>query len=128
MSFSYNETLVLESNMVIEGLLSKLDSHAIVETIKNVALETVTLPELMEEFKGINTLSKIEGEHIKNYFVIAMNGIQLLWSKLVKEQESLVSCQNEPLYENVFTYFDLLVDEINFETLFQKELLSLNKE
>lgn len=128
MSFSYNEALVLESNTVIENLLSRLDTKEIIDTIKHIALDKVTLPDLQKEFTGIDNSSKINGEHIKNYFVIALNGIEILWGKLVKEQEILVSCQDEPLYENVFTYFDDLIEEINFDTLFQKELVSLNQE
>ncbi|PLS19631.1 hypothetical protein CVD28_04225 [Bacillus sp. M6-12] len=126
MSFSYNEELVFESNSVVENLVAQIDKARIIDTIKAMALQNISVNKLKEEFEGICPFSEINGEYIKNYFVIGCNGIQLLWNKMKSEEALLQSCQSEPLYENVFTYFDCLVDEINFDSLFVKELLLLN--
>lgn len=131
MSFSYNEELCLEANPMAENALMKIQKETIIENIQNVALELITLKGLKKEFhqkfEVYHHSFEVTGEYIKNYFVIVLNGIQKAWKKLACEQATLHPYKEEPLYENVFGYIDLLIDEINFDELFESQLHALNQ-
>jgi hypothetical protein len=130
MSFSFNESMVMESNGLIESVLGQINQKNIIEAIKVTARQLVTIKDLESEFHTSfarhNVLIEVEGEHIKNHFVVVLNGLERVWQSLLKTQESLNMYVSESFYENVFTYLDTLVDEVDFGVLFQDEITLLN--
>lgn len=132
MEFSFNEGLILQDNSVALNILSNMNKSLILQVIKEVAKKEVTLEGLKQEF--IEELEKypvdktVTGEHIKSYFVIVLNGVSKILESLASENKCLAPYYKEgELYENVFSYIDELVDEVDFEDLFKEELLILNQ-
>lgn len=128
MSFSYNEKLKLEVNNEVEVAVKLIEPSKITETIMNVMKKAVSLTMLKDEFNLLQQVSPFEvtDEHIKNAFIISCNGVELVWNQLTSEQPELEEYKEAPLYENVFSILEEMVDGVDFKSIFEKELTILN--
>ena len=131
MSFSYNETLTEEINHDIAMALQSLKEESIMAYIQETARKLMTENALFNEFKssfeGYDYSFEVEDEHIKNFFIIGLNGIEKVWECLTCPKQGILPYQSKPLYENIFTYLETLTDSIDFGELFKKELAELNR-
>lgn len=130
MSFSYNENLSKEENARINEDLASLSKESIVayiqDTARKLMTETVLFQEFKHSFDGFDYSFKVEDEHLKNFFIIGLNGIQKVWERLVCPNHGVLPYPLEPLQESVFTYLESLTDGLEFGELFKKELTALN--
>lgn len=131
MSFSYNKNLTKETNPDIATALQALKEESILSYIEETARKLITKTALFNEFKtsfeGYDYSFKVEAEHIKNFFIIGLNGVEKVWEYLTCPNQGLLPYQSRPLYENVFTYLESLMDGMDFEELFKAELMELNR-
>lgn len=131
MSFSYNVDLVEECNSNIESVLRKIEEPVLDKYILETIHSHITQKSLEDEFKkpweSISLSFAVDGEHIRNHFLIGLDGFQKIWQQLVVKEPSLLVYQNEPLYENVMEIIEERVDGMNFDVLFQKEIKILNQ-
>jgi hypothetical protein len=129
MSFSYNENLNLGTCQEAVQLLKSMNKQEILSTIQQVAKQEVTHErlhkEFIEDFDGFQNDGQITGEHIKNYFAIGLEGVQKVLTELSHNHPLLNHSSQTVLYEDVFSFIDALLDEVDFELLFQQELLGL---
>lgn len=130
MEFSYNQNVKRIKNKDIETALRTIKPQTITEYIKQVALKIMPKDVLVEEFKTAFTdydyAYTLEGEHIKNFFIIGLNGIDQVWKSLTSPIDGILPYQARPLYENVFDYLEELTDKVDFDDLFRKEIEEIN--
>ncbi|WCK56986.1 hypothetical protein PP175_27740 (plasmid) [Aneurinibacillus sp. Ricciae_BoGa-3] len=129
MSFSYNENLVMGTCVEAMEVLHSIDKEEILRTIQLVAKEEVTTERLHKEFvdnfKGFKVNPGVTGEYIKNYFAIGLEGVQKVLENLSKQHTLLTVHTNGILFEDVFSYIDEMLDEVDFDNLFHQERLAL---
>lgn len=131
MSFSYNEMLTEETNHDIEQALQSLKAECIrsyiEETVRKLVSKNALVNEFKTSFEDYDYAFEVEAEHIKNFFIIGLNGIEKVWESLTCPKQGILPYQSKPLYENIFTYLETLTDSIDFGILFEKELIELNR-
>lgn len=126
----YNNDLVLKNNKENLSKIKSIPQNELLDLIVDIVSKEVTMAKLRQEFiinfDGFVRVKAITGENIKCFFGVSLNGTSKIWKQVLKKYPDVFANPKCPLYENVLDYIDEMLDEINFDTLFQKELVQLN--
>lgn len=128
--FEYNHDLIFEDNMELMGKLKTIPEEEIKNTILEVAQKEITTDGLIDEFittfKGFKRIKKITGDNIRCFFAITLNGTSKIWNTILNKYSDIFNKKSYPLYENILEYIDEMLDEINFDEIYKKEINELN--
>lgn len=126
MIIEYNRDLVLGENKELLNKLMLIPQEVIIENIKEISKRVVSIEdlktELIDELMSVKASLDISGENIKCYFAINKNGTNVIWESIVSDHKDIFGSEKLPLYENVLEYIEEIIDEVDFNDLFEEEL------
>lgn len=129
MSDDYNKELILIENDVVLSKLKEIPVTEFHNMIIKIVTSVITFDVLKKAYvdtcESFLTIIPIDGEFIKDIFLIQNNGTFLIFKKCIEEYKHIFIENSYDWHMDSHSYIENIVDSINFDVLFALDIIEL---